>query len=123
MKPTMLSMAKTASELVSARRELTDLKAKLAQAEKRAAAESFLVELMSDPAAPVHFRPSGVDDFLAKRAQVEKLDLDQARLATKIAGRGSFEVGEPEDERPRFSVSGSKADDEFTDWLTSFGAS
>ena len=123
MKPTMLSMAKTASELVSARRELTDLKVKLAQAEKRAAAESFLIELMSDPAAPVHFRPSGVDDFLAKRAQVEKLDLDQARLATKIAGRGSFEVGEPEDERPRFSVSGSKADDEFTDWLTSFGAS
>ena len=120
---TMLSMAKTASELVTARREVAELKAKLAQMEKRAAAESFLVELMSDPAAPVHFRPSGVDDFLAKRAQVEKVDLEQVRLATKIASRGSFEVGEPEDERPRFSPSGSKADDEFTDWLTEFGAS
>jgi hypothetical protein len=120
---TMLSMAKTASELVTARREVTELRVKLAAAEKRAAAESFLIELMNDPAAPVHFRPSGVDDFLAKRAQVEKIDLNQARLATKIASRGSFEIGEPEDEKPRFSASGSKADDEFTDWLTGFGAS
>lgn len=119
----MLVMAKTASELVSSRKELTELKVKLALLEKRAEAESFLVELMSDPASPVHFRPSGVDDFLAKRAQVEKLDLNQARLATKIASRGTFEVGEPEDEQPRYSVSGSKADDEFTDWLTGFGAS
>jgi len=119
---TMLSMAKTASELVTVRKEVTELKAKLAQMEKRAAAESFLIELMNDPAAPFHFRPSGVDDFLAKRDQVEKIDLEQARMATKIAGRGTFEVGEPEDDRPRYLASDSKADDEFTDWLTGFGS-
>jgi hypothetical protein len=113
--------AKLGRELVASRKECDALKVKLAGLEKRAAAEVFLTSLLQDPTAPMHLRPSGVEDFLSKRDQVEKLDLETAKLAAQMASRGGFEIGEPEDASPRYSSSSSKADDQFVDWLSGFG--
>lgn len=112
-----IQLAKTASDLIAARKRVEELETKLAEHEKRAAAESLLIDLMSDPRAPLSLKPSSVADFLEKRAAVEKVDIETAKLAMKMASSHGFEIGAPEDPTPLFQSSGSKADDEFTEWL------
>ncbi len=116
MKPA-LQMAKTASELAASRKKVAELEAKLVEFEKRAAAEQFLVDMMSDARAPLSLKPSSVADFLEKRSSIEKVDLEAAKLAVKMASVHGFEIGEPEDPTPLYQSSGSKADDEFTEYL------
>ena len=111
-------MAKTASELVASRRENDELRAKLAEFEKRAQAEAFLVEMMSDVSAPLSMKPSSVADFLEKRASVERLsDIEVAKMAVKMASAHGFEIGGPDEPDPLYQSSGSRADDDFTEYL------
>lgn len=109
--------AKMARELVASRKENAELKAKLAAFEKKAEAEQILVEAMSDPRVPLHLRPSGVQDFLTKRAQIEGQDPKTVKLAMQMASGTEFGIGEPESSKPAFTSSGSLADDQFTEWL------
>jgi hypothetical protein len=111
MNKPLLTMAKTASALMDSRRELDECKARLSAFEKRAAAEKVLLE------APDHLRPASIQDFLAKRAQVERHDLGTVKLAMQMAGSANFEIGEPESFTPRFLEGESKADAEFEAWL------
>ena len=113
-----LDMAKTAAQLVTYRKEVEELKSKLAAFEKRAEAEQFLIDLAQDPHAPLHLKPSGIADFLEKRASVEKLpDIAMAKTAAKMAGSHGFEIGEVEEPTTLFESNGSRADDEFTEWI------
>ena len=114
----MIQMAKTAQQLIDSRKEVESLRAKLAEFEKRAQAETFLVDMMSDVSAPLAMKPSSVSDFLEKRASVEKLpDIEVAKTAVKMASANGFEVGGPDEPTPLYQSSGSRADDEFTDYL------
>jgi hypothetical protein len=111
-------MAKTASDLIASRKENDDLRAKLAGFEKRAQAEAFLIDMMSDVGAPLAMKPSSVADFLEKRAAVEKLpDIEVAKTAVKMASANGFEIGGPDEPTPLYQSSGSQADDEFTEYL------
>lgn len=108
-------MAKISAENVQLRKQLSAATEKLAGHEKRADAESILVDAMRDPRTSLDLRPVDVEDFLAKRAEVEALpDVSSARTAVKLASRGAFTVGEPDDtagNRP--ASTGSKAEDDF----------
>lgn len=122
MKTPMLSMAKTAAENVELKKQLDELRSQLAAHEKRAEAESVLIDMMNDPSTPVQLKPSDAEDFLAKRAMFERVgDIERCKLAVKMAGDGVFEIGEPESSDPLFESTGSKADDEFVAWLSGFG--
>lgn len=91
-------MAKLAAENKKLSAENAELKAKVAAHEKRAAAESELVAIQKDPRAPLDMKPVDVDDFLAKRAELEALpDLGAVRAAVKMASTRSFTVGEDAD--------------------------
>jgi hypothetical protein len=113
----MIQMAKTAQELVDTRKEVEELKTKLADFEKRAGAEAFLIDMMSDARAPLSLKPSSVADFIEKRAAIEKVDLKTAELAVKMASAHGFEIGVPEEPTALYQSSGSKADDDFIDYL------
>ena len=122
------TLAKTAAENQQLKNRVAELEGKLAAAEtkiaaaeKRAAAETMLVEVARDPRAPLDMKPVDVDDFLAKRAQLEALaSIDNARTAVKMASARSFAVGEPDATVPTQNfVSGSKAEEEFVNWLQS----
>jgi hypothetical protein len=116
---TVAQMAKLAAENKVKDREIADLKTKLAAHDKRAEAEKVLVDVMNDPRASLDLRPVDVEDFLAKRAEIEKLpDTKMALAAVKIAQRRSFDLGSPEPGDASTSggqrvSTGSKADDEF----------
>ena len=121
MKPA-LQFAKTASALATSQKRVVELESRLAEFEKRAEAEAFLIETMSNTRAPLSLRPSSIADFLEKRAMVEKSNLEAAKLAVQMSAGGTgFQIGDPEDSRP-LSSSGSRADDEFIDYLTSSGS-
>jgi hypothetical protein len=116
----LVAMAKTASALVDARKEIETLRAKLATHEKRAAAEEFLVTMMQDARSPLALKPSSVTDFLEKRAAIEQQDLEVAKLAAKMAASQGFEIGNPEpvtDAQRGSYYNESRADAEFQDWL------
>lgn len=115
----LLDMAKTASALADARKEVEALRAKLAGYEKRAAVEEFLVATMNDARAPRALKPSSVADFLEKRAAIEQQDLEVARMAVKLAASQGFEIGNPEPAAPGTMTpyNESRADAEFNDWL------
>lgn len=115
----LLNMAKTASALADARKEVEALRAKLAGYEKRAAVEEFLVAMLDDARAPRALKPSSVTDFLEKRAAIEKQDLEVARMAVKLAATQGFEIGNPEPvpPGPASPYNDSRADAEFQDWL------
>lgn len=114
----VIQMTKVANELVASRRENDELRAKLAEFEKRAEAEAFLIDMMSDAGAPLSMKPSSVEDFLDKRAAIEKLDsIEIAKTAVKMASAHGFEIGGPDEPTPLYQSSGSRADDEFTDYL------
>lgn len=92
---TTVLLAKKAAENKQLRDKIAELEAKVAAAEKRAAAEAELVAIGSDPRAPLDMKPVDVDDFLAKRAQLESLpDFGAMRAAVKMASTRSFTVGE-----------------------------
>lgn len=109
-------MAKMAHDLMLSQ-------AKVAEYEKRESAEEFLISIMNDPRTPPQFRPTTAREFLDKRAQIEGLDdIKAARSAVKMAQVGSFEIGDVNEEGATDTVySGSRADNEFTDWLISRG--
>ena len=109
--------AKMARDLVTARKERDEARSKLAAFEKKAEAEQILIDAMSNPSVPLHLRPSGVQDFLQKRSQIEGQDLKTVKLAMQMASNAEFSIGEPESPKPAFSSSGSLADDQFTEWL------
>ena len=113
---TMRGMAKMAEDLNEAR-------AKIAAYERREKAEDFLVEIMEDPRTPSHFRPTTALEFLSKRTQIESLDdIKAARSAVKMAQLGSFEIGDVNEEGASDQIhDGSRADNEFSDWLVSRG--
>ena len=114
----MIQMAKTAQQLVDSRKEVDELKVKLASHEKRAAAELFLIDMMSDPRAPLSIKPSSVADFIEKRAAIEVLEnIEVAKLAAKMASTHGFEIGSPEEPTTLYQSTGSRADDEFTEYL------
>lgn len=116
-------MTKTSSALVASRREVSELRTKLAGLEKRAQAESFLLQMMEDPRAPLALRPTSVSDFISKRAAIEEQDLEVAKLAAKLYGGQDFGIGDPDQpaEPPQMAYNESRADAEFTEWLSSFG--
>jgi hypothetical protein len=101
--------------------DLEEANEKIASFQRRQDAEDFLCGIMEDPRTPLQFRPSITGDFLQKRAQIEEIgDIKAARSAVKMAQVGSFEIGDVNDESPGHAPStGSKADDEFTNWLVS----
>lgn len=115
----VVKLAQTAKALVEAKKKVSELETKLAALEKRAEAEGFLLDMMQDPRAPLALRPSSVADFLEKRAAIEKQDLEVAKLAAKMASSRGFEIGDPEDPTPLFQSTGSRADDEFVEYLLS----
>lgn len=119
MKP-ILAMAKTASELAESRRRVTELETKVAQLEKRAAAEEFLLKAMDDPRSPTFLRPSSVSDFMSKRAAIEAQDLEVAKLAAKLHGGQDFGIGDPEQPTPLLPYNESRADNDFTEWLAGY---
>lgn len=111
-------LAKAAAENKQLRDQVAELQAKLAAADKRAAAEAELLAVSRDPRAPLDLRPVDIDDFLAKRAELEALpDLGAMRTAVKIAATGSYSVGESDPEQSGAgafrSPSGSKAEENF----------
>ena len=112
-----LALAKTASELVSVRKHVRELETKLAEFEKRAAAEAFLIETMANARAPYALKPSSIADFIEKRAVIEKTNLEAAKLAIQMTSMQGFEIGAPDQTQPLPSSSGSRADDEFTEYL------
>lgn len=114
-----LQLAKTAAELVDVRRHAADLEARLAVFEKRAETEAFLVDMLTNPRAPNAFRPSSVGDFLEKRALIEKQNLEAAKLAVEMANGHGFEIGDVEKPDTNYVTQGSRADDEFVDYLLS----
>jgi hypothetical protein len=110
-------------DMVKMAEDLSEAQAKIAAYERREKAEDFLVEIMEDPRTPSHFRPTTALEFLSKRAQIEGLDdIKAARSAVKMAQLGSFEIGDVNEEGASDQVhSGSRADNEFSDWLVSRG--
>lgn len=111
-------LAKTARALAASHREVAELRAKLAEFEKRAEAEDFLMQMMGDARAPLALKPSGVADFMSKRAAIEKQNLEVAKLAAKLAGSQGFEIGDPEEPTPLLpAYNESRADAEFAEWL------
>jgi hypothetical protein len=103
------------------KREVGELQEKVASFERKEAAESVLVEIMSDPRAALSFKPTTASDFLHKRAQLENLeDMKAAKSAIKMAQVGDFAIGdgdEPGDDARVISANGSRAEQEFEDWL------
>lgn len=112
-----IQLAKTASALATSRKEVAELRARVVGLEKRAAAETFLLEMMESARAPMALKPSSIEDFLKKRAAIEQHDLEVAKLAAKIAGEGDFGIGDVEEETIPRPYNESRADAEFTDWL------
>lgn len=110
-------LAKTAAEKKKLEEEVVELRAKVAASEKRAAAETELVAIMKDPRAPLDLKPVDVEDFLAKRTDLEALpDVATMRTAVKIASKGSFDVGTSDTGAPTDSFQStrsSKADRDF----------
>jgi hypothetical protein len=109
------TLAKTAAENQLLKTRVAELEAKVAASDKRAAAEQMLIENANDPRAPLEMRPVDVEDFLAKRAQLEALpSIEVAKTAVKMASTRSFTVGEPDASTPtNHVVTGSKAEDDF----------
>lgn len=117
-----LRFAKTASDLSQALKRVRELESKVAGLEKRAEAEKFLVETMANSRAPLSLRPTSISDFLEKRALIENSNLEAAKLAVQMTSAGEkFEIGDPEDSRPLYSSLGSRADDDFVDYLLGSG--
>jgi len=117
MKP--LQIAKLASSLVAAKKKISELESKVADFEKRAECEDFLISMLENSQAPAPMKPTSIFDFLEKRAKIEKQDLQIMKLAAEMASSQKFEIGDPE-QFPQ-SVSGnyneSAADQMFTDYL------
>lgn len=113
MNKPLLKLSSLASANVALRRECDELRERLEAFEKRAAAES----LLASDEVPAHFRPTSVDDFLDKRAQIEDQDLETVKLAMKMSSGADFSIGAPEENTPLYQSSGSQADDMFTEWL------
>lgn len=114
-------LAKTAAENKQLRAKIAELEAKLAAADRRAAAEAELVSILKDPRAPLDMKPVDVDDFMAKRAELEALpDLGAVRAAVKMASTRSFTVGDVADgvttDTPQSSKS-SKAERDFENYF------
>ena len=78
-------LAQVTKTLAETQKKVADLQAELKAHEKRAEAEGFLLDMMQDPRAPLALRPSSVADFMAKRAAIEKQDLEVANLAANLA--------------------------------------
>lgn len=116
----LIAMAKTASELVESRKRVGELEAKISEMEKRAAAEQFLLTAMNDPRSPLFLKPSSVADFMSKRAAIEAQDLEVAKLAARLHGGQDFGIGDPEQSTPLLPYDDSRADHEFTEWLSSY---
>ena len=116
----LLKLASLQRERNEARAQVAELREKLSAYEKREEAERLLVEA-TEAEASSPLKVTGVEDFLTKRAQIEKHDLETVKLAMAMADKKDFGIGEPEDESPLFQSSGSKADDMFTHWLASSG--
>lgn len=116
-------MTKMSSALVASRRGATELRTRLTGLEKRAEAEAFLLQMMEDPRAPPALRPTSVSDFMSKRAAIEEQDLEVAKLAARLYGGQDFGIGDPDrpPESSQVAYNESRADDEFNQWLTSFG--
>jgi hypothetical protein len=116
-------MTKMSSALVASKKEATGLSTKLAGLEKRAQAEAFLLQMMEDPRSPSALRPTSVADFMSKRAAIEEQDLEVAKLAARLYGGQDFGIGDPDrpDELSPMPYNESRADAEFTEWLSSFG--
>ena len=117
MNKPFLKLAKLATENIDLKKEAENLREKVAKFEKRAEAEQVLIDLIHSNDAPIALRPSSVEDFLNKRAQIEEKDLETVKLAAKMASAQDFGIGDPENESSLFNSSGSKADDMFTEWL------
>ena len=114
----MIQMAKTAQALSVSKKENEDLRAKLAEFEKRAEAEAFLIDMMGNPRAPLSMKPSSVSDFIDKRAAIEKLEsIEVAKTAVSMASTHGFEIGEADEPDHLQQSNGSRADDEFNDYL------
>ncbi len=114
-------LAQAAAENKKLRDKVAALEAKVASADKRTAAEAELVAIGNDPRAPLDMKPVDVDDFLAKRAQLEALpDLGAMRTAVKMASSRSFTVGEDagnvSTDTPQ-SMRSSKADRDFENYF------
>lgn len=88
-------LAKLTAENTKLLAKVAELEAKVAAADKRSAAETELLAISADPRAPLDMKPVDVEDFMAKRAQLEALpDLGVVRTAVKMAATRSFTVGE-----------------------------
>ena len=97
-----------------------ELKEKVASYEARDAAENLLVEIIHDPRAPFDFKPSTPIDFLLKRAQLTNMkDISLAKTAMRMAQSGDFSIGDGDEpgDSARLHVNGSRAEQEFEDWL------
>lgn len=116
-----VKLAQVAKALTESKKRVSELETEIADYEKRAAAEGFLLDMMQDPRAPLALRPSSVADFMEKRAAIEKQDLEVAKLAAKMASSHGFEIGDPDDPSPLFQSTGSRADDEFLEYLLTSG--
>jgi hypothetical protein len=116
----LITMAKTATNLVASKKRVTELETKISEFEKRAAAEQFLVSMMNDPRSPLFLKPSSVADFMSKRAAIEAQDLEVAKLAARLHGGQDFGIGDPEKDTPLLPFNESRADNEFTEWLSSY---
>lgn len=114
-------LVKTAAENTRLRERIAVLEGQVALAEKRAAVETELVAVARDPRAPLEMKPIDIDDFLAKRAQLEALpDLNAVKVAVKIASSGSYSVGDTADGVNSESFQSSKASKADRDFENSF---
>jgi len=67
----MSQLHKLASGVLALQKEASDLREQVELHEKRAMAEEILLQARDKQGSPEGFKPGTIDDFLAKRAQLE----------------------------------------------------
>jgi len=107
-------MRKLASVKQAADSDKAAMAVKLEEFEKKAEAEDFLLELINDRNTPATLKPTTIEEFLEKRAEISHKNLDVIREAIRIssAGSGDRSISLADDSAP-------VALDDVTDFLLS----
>lgn len=98
-------------------KENDSLREKVAAADRRDAIEKELLGINANRQSPMHLRTIDAQDFVEKRAMLEKssVGIEIIKTAAQLAGNENFSLGDEDsvETSQRFASTGSKANDDF----------